>query len=97
MSEVPQTPVPNDGLAVAAVSRPRADGLGIAALVISVLAIISSIIGLGLFLGPIAAALGFVSNRRQGGNLARAAVVLGVIAFVGSAAWVMYAAWSMGW
>ena len=97
MSEVPQPLVPNDGRAVAAMSRPRADRLGIAALVIGVLAIVSSIIGLGVFLGPIAAALGFVSNRRQSGNLARAAMVLGVLAFVGSAAWVVYSAWSMGW
>jgi multisubunit Na+/H+ antiporter MnhF subunit len=97
MSEIPQPPIPNDGPAVAVMSRPRADRLGIAAFVIGVVAIVSSIIGLGVVLGPIATALGFVSNRRQRGNLARAAMVLGVIAFVGSIAWVFYSAWSMGW
>jgi hypothetical protein len=72
-------------------------GLAIAALVVGVVSLLTSIIALGLILGPVAALLGFASRRRSGGNFAVAAIVLGLIAFVASGAWILYAVLSMGW
>lgn len=82
MSDAPAPRVPNRGLAIAA-------------LFVGIVALLGSVVALGLILGPVAALLGFASGRRGGGNFARAAIALGFIAFFVSGAWLVYAALSL--
>jgi hypothetical protein len=77
---------------------PRTDGLAIAALVVGILAIPCSIACLGVFLGPAAAIMGFISRQRVtasggtlgGGGMAIAGLILGIIGFVISVLWFFF-------
>ena len=80
----------------------RVDGLAYAALVTGILSLVLSVvlIGLpGLLLGPGAAIMGFISHRRiaasrvtlGGGGIALAGLLLGVIGFVLSFAFLVFA------
>jgi hypothetical protein len=76
---------------------PRTDGLAIAALVLGIFSLVCSWICLGVILGPAAAIMGFISRNRiaasggtiGGGGLAIAGLVLGIIGFLASAAFVL--------
>jgi hypothetical protein len=76
---------------------PRTDGLAIAALVVGIFSLICSWICLGIILGPAAAIMGFISRNRiaasggtiGGGGLAIAGLVLGILGFLASAAFVL--------
>lgn len=76
---------------------PRTDGLAIAALVLGIFSLVCSWICLGVVLGPAAAIMGFISRNRiaasggtiGGGGLAIAGLVLGIIGFLASAAFVL--------
>jgi len=81
---------------------PRIDGLAYAALVTGILSLVLSVvlIGLpGLLLGAGAAIMGFISRRRiaasfgtlGGGGFALAGLVIGVIGFVASIAFLVFA------
>jgi Domain of unknown function (DUF4190) len=78
-------------------AAPRTDGLAIASLVIGIFALICSFACLGLILGPTAAIMGFISRQRigssggavGGGGLALAGLILGVVGFVASAAFIL--------
>ena len=73
-------------------AAPRTDGLAIASLVIGILALVCSVGCLGIFLGPTAAIMGFISRQRisssggtlGGGVLAVVGLVLGIVGFVAS-------------
>ena len=75
----------------------RTDGLAIASLVIGIVSIVCSIACLGIILGPTAAIMGFISRQRiassggtlGGGGIALAGLILGVVAFFGSVAWIL--------
>ena len=81
----------------APVTGPRTDGLAIAALVLGIFSLVCSWICLGVILGPAAAIMGFISRNRiaasggtiGGGGLAIAGLVLGIIGFLASAAFVL--------
>ena len=76
---------------------PRTDGLAIAALVLGIFSLVCSWVCLGVILGPAAAIMGFISRNRiaasggtiGGGGLAIAGLVLGIIGFLASAAFVL--------
>jgi hypothetical protein len=76
-------------------AAPRNDGLAIASLIIGILSIVCTIACLGVFLGPTAAIMGFISRQRVassggalgGGALATVGLVLGIIGFVASVGW----------
>lgn len=79
-------------------SGSRTSALAIAALVVGILALVGSIVWLGLLLGPVAAFMGSRAGKRiasSGGKLggsgtASAGLSLGVIAFFASLAWFLY-------
>lgn len=76
----------------------RTDGLAIASLVLGILSLVCSFACLGLVLGPTAAIMGFISRQRiqssggsvGGSTLAIVGLVLGIIGFVASAAFVIF-------
>jgi hypothetical protein len=71
----------------------RTDGLAIASLIIGILSLVCSVACLGIILGPVAAAMGFIARRRVassggalgGGTLAVVGLVLGIVGFLLSA------------
>jgi hypothetical protein len=77
---------------------PRTDGLAIASLISGIVALICFWACLGIILGPAAAIMGFIARQRiaasggtvQGGGLALAGLILGVVGFVASAAEVIW-------
>ena len=82
----------------AAFAGARNDGLGIASLIVGILAIVCSWpFCLGILMGPAAAIMGFISRQRVassggtlgGGGIALAGLILGVIGFVISAGWAL--------
>src|SRR5258706_5272669 len=92
-------PPPPVGYAGAAVAGPRTDGLAIGALIAGILSIVCFWpFCLGIFLGPAAAIMGFISRQRiaasagtvGGGGLALAGLILGIIGFIASAAWAIF-------
>ena len=74
----------------------RTDGLAIASLICGIVGIVCFC--LGVILGPTAAIMGFISRQRivssggtlGGGGLAIAGLILGVVAFFGSVAWLLF-------
>jgi hypothetical protein len=85
-------PPPPGGYAMAGagVMAPRTDGLAIGALITGILSVVCFWICLGLILGPAAAIMGFIARQRiaasggtvQGGGLALAGMILGIVGFV---------------
>jgi hypothetical protein len=81
-----------------AYAGPRTDGLAIASLICGIVGIVCFFVCLGVFLGPAAAIMGFISRQRvassggtvSGGGLALAGLILGVVGFVVSVAWFFY-------
>jgi Domain of unknown function (DUF4190) len=79
-------------------AAPRSDGLAIAALIVGILSLVCSFICLGVFLGPAAAIMGFISRQRiatsggalGGGTLAVIGLVLGIVGFVASVGWLFF-------
>src|SRR5216683_2165837 len=75
----------------------RTDGLAIGSLICGIVGIVCFFICLGIVLGPAAAIMGFISRQRivssggtlGGGGLAIAGLILGVVAFFGSVAWLL--------
>jgi hypothetical protein len=75
----------------------RTDGLAIGSLIVGILGLVCSVVCLGVLLGPVAAIMGFMSRQRitasggalSGGGLAIAGLVLGILAFVISAGWLL--------
>ena len=73
----------------------RTDGLAIASLVIGIVSIACFFVCLGIFLGPTAAIMGFISRQRiatsggavAGGGMAIAGLILGVVGFIASVVW----------
>ncbi len=76
----------------------RTDGLAIGSLIVGIVGIVCFFICLGVVLGPAAAIMGFISRQRiassggtlGGGGLAIAGLILGVVAFFGSVAWLLF-------
>ncbi|TMF43856.1 MAG: DUF4190 domain-containing protein [Chloroflexi bacterium] len=75
----------------------RTDGLAIGSLICGIVGIVCFFICLGIVLGPAAAIMGFISRQRiassggtlGGGGIALAGLILGVVAFFGSVAWIL--------
>jgi hypothetical protein len=81
-------------------TAPRTHGLAISALVLGIVSLACSVACLGLVFGPFAVAIG-VRSRAQivasggtliGTRLASAAVILGILGFIGSLAWLVFLA-----
>ena len=76
----------------------RTSALAIAALVVGILALVGSIVWLGLLLGPVAAFMGSRARKRitssggklGGGGIASTGLTLGVVAFFASLAWFLF-------
>src|SRR5712692_2467937 len=90
---VPPAPMGYTPGAMAYAGR-RTDGLAIGSLICGIVGIVC----LGIVLGPAAAIMGFISRQRivssggtlGGGGLAIAGLILGVVAFFGSVAWLLF-------
>ena len=76
-------------------AAPRNDGLAIASLIVGILSLVCTLGCLGIFLGPAAAIMGYISRQRiatsggalGGGTLAVIGLVLGIIGFIASVGW----------
>jgi hypothetical protein len=76
-------------------AAPRNDGLAIASLIVGIFSLVCTVGCLGLFLGPAAAIMGFISRQRigtsggalGGGTLAVIGILLGIVGFVASVGW----------
>src|SRR5229473_155765 len=93
---VPPAPMGYTPGAMAYAGR-RTDGLAIGSLICGIVGIVCFFICLGIVLGPAAAIMGLISRQRivssggtlGGGGLAIAGLILGVVAFFGSVAWLL--------
>jgi Domain of unknown function (DUF4190) len=76
-------------------AAPRIDGLAVASLVIGIFSLVCGVVCLGVFLGPTAAIMGFISRQRiassggalGGATLALVGLMLGIVGFVASVGW----------